>query len=89
MPRFNYVQLKMIEIDKWIKGEQIQRDPGKDFILNWINTNASQARFSWESSQCRKCKNWQLCGHLLKKNCPNFCEEDYQNEKGKIEKSIY
>lgn len=35
--------------DKWLEGERICRDPGQQFILDWIKNNAIKYRKEWEN----------------------------------------
>lgn len=41
-------QINQIEIDKWLEGERICRDPGQQFVREWINKNSLKFRTEWE-----------------------------------------
>ncbi len=69
---FMQAQIKRIEIDKWCEGCSTKRDPGKEFIFNWIKNYAREFRYKWEHSSCKSCQNAKDCGHLVKKDCKNF-----------------
>lgn len=43
-------QIHQIEIDKWLEGERICRDPGQQFVREWITQNSLSFRKQWESS---------------------------------------
>ena len=42
-------QIHQIEVDKWLYGEQIGRDPGNEYVMWWIKTHAAQYRAEWEA----------------------------------------
>ncbi|MCX6567291.1 MAG: hypothetical protein NTW38_12875 [Candidatus Aminicenantes bacterium] len=42
--RFLEKQRKKIDEEKWIEGTRICRDPGQEFVTNWINKNAEKFR---------------------------------------------
>ena len=73
--RFNDVEIRRIEIDKWCLGCEIKQDPGQRFILDWIKENAKSFRESWEISCCKSCANWEVCGWQTKKVCNNYIGE--------------
>lgn len=43
-------QINQIEIDKWLEGERICRDPGQTYVREWIKQNSLSFRKQWESS---------------------------------------
>jgi len=79
MTKIMHIQIKKIDIDKWNEGCRINKDPGKEFVISWIEKNADWFRNAWNSSQCKSCLKWRECGYLLTKDCQNF-EEDYFRE---------
>jgi hypothetical protein len=72
MKSFMIAQKKRIEVDKWYEGCRIQKDPGKSYILNWIENNAAQFREAWEKSVCRECPQSLDCGHEVVRDCNYF-----------------
>lgn len=70
--RFMQVQLTKIQVDKWCAGCGMQRDPGSDYVLDWIAKHAQWFRSEWEHSRCRECSSWRDCGHLLKQDCHTY-----------------
>jgi hypothetical protein len=70
--RFKQIQIKRIEIDKWYEGEKKKRDPGAEYVFNWIGTRAPSFRQQWEESKCQSCSKWRMCGHSVKTDCSDF-----------------
>jgi len=68
-----------IEKDKWFKGIQIHKDPGDDFIFDWVQYNSQEFRDKWELSQCKHCVSAFCCGHYLKTKCNNFEKRKEKN----------
>ena len=44
---FMLAQKEAIEVAKWLLGEKIGRDPGEEYILQWIKENAEEFRRNW------------------------------------------
>ena len=42
-------QVKQIELDKWLEGERICRDPGQQYVREWIKNKSLLFRTQWES----------------------------------------
>jgi hypothetical protein len=61
-----------IDIDKWKKGEEIKKDPGQEYIIEWIEKNAAWFRDAWENSKCKFCKHVLWCGYKVEKECSGF-----------------
>ena len=40
-------QKDAIEVAKWLLGEKIGRDPGEEFVTEWIRENAAEFRKNW------------------------------------------
>lgn len=40
-------QKEAIEVAKWLLGEKIGRDPGDEFVIEWIKENAEEFRRDW------------------------------------------
>lgn len=40
-------QTDAIEVAKWLLGEKLGRDPGDEFIVQWIRDNAEEFRRNW------------------------------------------
>jgi hypothetical protein len=70
--RFRQVQIKKIEVDKWCAGCGMQRDPGSEYVLEWINRHAQWFRNQWEVSRCRRCSSWCNCGHFVREDCHTY-----------------
>jgi len=70
--RFIESQKHRIEFEKWIEGEKLKKDPGDEYILEWILKNAPDFRKQWEESDCVECIKWRECGYLVKKECDEF-----------------
>jgi hypothetical protein len=73
--KFLHVQVRRIEHDKWCEGCGIGRDPGREYVMNWILNYAGQYRHAWNNSLCKGCKNYKECGLFVVKNCEKY--EDY------------
>lgn len=69
---FLKAQVKSIETAKWYEGERRHQDPGDEFCVDWITSNAPVFRKQWEESRCCKCFNADKCGHKLVKRCKEF-----------------
>jgi hypothetical protein len=74
MQKYILVQKRKIEIEKWCEGCRIKRDPGKEFVLNWIFENAAWFRNAWDKAVCKKCYFVDECGFDVKQYCKNFKE---------------
>jgi hypothetical protein len=70
--RFVGSERRKIDIDKWCTGCEIKKDPGNDYIIDWINKNAIWFRNAWEISDCKTCKKWENCGWKAERNCKDF-----------------
>lgn len=44
---FMLAQKEAIEVAKWLLGEKIGRDPGDEFVIEWIKENAEEFRRDW------------------------------------------
>ena len=67
---FTSAQAKAIEISKWMEGERLNYDPGQDYILKWIDSNAKQFKEDWDKSICSNCK--KDCKYKNLPVCNNF-----------------
>ena len=70
--KYLHAEMNKINEDKWYEGEHIGRDPGTNYIVDWVNKNAANWRTSWEKSKCQHCSWWRQCGHSLKEQCDKF-----------------
>jgi hypothetical protein len=70
--KFMKLECNVINYWKWLEGERIGRDPGQEFVMNWIRTSAAEFRLGWDVSNCKNCKHIQKCGYKLKQDCENF-----------------
>jgi hypothetical protein len=66
------IEKNKIEIDKWRKGVELNKDPGDQYIIEWIEKNASWFRESWDNSNCKYCIHWKWCGWKVEKDCSGF-----------------
>lgn len=41
---FMQKQIAEIELQKWLEGERIGRDPGEEFVRKWIEEHAEEYR---------------------------------------------
>jgi hypothetical protein len=69
---FLLVEIKRIEIDKWIEGEKIHDDPGPRYVERWISEYAQEFRLQWLNSDCHVCVSAINCGYNLKCQCKSF-----------------
>lgn len=46
---FMEAQTDAIEVAKWLLGEQLGRDPGQEFVFQWIRENGKDFRDNWEN----------------------------------------
>jgi hypothetical protein len=74
--KFIHNEKTKIDIEKWNKGIEIKRDPGQEYIIEWINKNAKWFRESWEISQCKTCKHCLWCGYKVEKECNGYTKEE-------------
>ena len=74
LEKFIKAEIHKIDIDKWIFGEQIKRDPGREYILEWIDKNAPNFRQSWNKSKCKDCLNCEICGYNLLSACNGYID---------------
>ena len=65
-------QVERINVEKWCEGCRIQRDPGPEFVIHWINQNAARFREEWEQSRCKECHNCFQCGYKATRDCCEF-----------------
>jgi hypothetical protein len=68
--KFIDAETQAIEVAKWIEGEKIQRDPGKSFVVQWIQQYAKDFKEMWDKSCCKSCKN--KCKHNNTTDCNSF-----------------
>lgn len=40
-------QIHTIEESKWYEGERIGRDPGQQYVMEWIQSNSIHYRVEW------------------------------------------
>ncbi len=74
MRSFMRAQSKKIEIEKWCEGVRMQRDPGMEFVVNWILNHGEWFRRAWEKSLCCKCRLSGYCGYEVREHCVQFSE---------------
>jgi hypothetical protein len=73
--KFISVEIKKINIDKWIEGEKRHSDPGQEYTLFWIKEKAEEFRTSWDNSKCKTCIFCCDCGHNILSACENYKNE--------------
>jgi len=79
MHKFITVQRKRIDEEKWHQGCNIKKDPGQEFILEWIDNNAAEYRQAWNASKCKSCIHWQHCGYRVRIKCNSYEKENHGN----------
>ena len=72
MKEFLIAQKRKIEIDKWCEGCDTTRDPGQDYIMDWIDQNGKWFRQAWEKSLCKACRFSHQCGHNVLQMCDGY-----------------
>ena len=75
--RFIRAEQKLIELSKWVKGEEIKADPGNKFVQDWITKYAKDFRTYWEQSCCKDCIH--DCAYQCKAFCDRY-ERDIRNK---------
>jgi len=70
--RFVEAERRRIDVDKWHEGEKQRKDPGEEYVKEWIEKNALWFREAWNVSDCKFCNNWEACGYLVKQDCKNY-----------------
>jgi len=68
-------EIHRIELEKWIEGEKLHRDPGNDYIFQWIEKHGSEFHTKFISSKCRFCFNVYFCKNVIEDNCNLFRHE--------------
>ena len=44
---FMAAQTDAIEVAKWLLGEKLGRDPGQEFVMQWIKEHGQEFRDNW------------------------------------------
>ena len=44
---FMAAQTDVIEVAKWLLGEKLRRDPGQEFVMQWIKEHGQEFRDNW------------------------------------------
>lgn len=44
---FIAAQTDAIEVAKWLLGEKLGRDPGQEFVMQWIKEHGQEFRDNW------------------------------------------
>lgn len=44
---FMAAQADAIEVAKWLLGEKLGRDPGQEFVMQWIKEHGHEFRDNW------------------------------------------
>lgn len=44
---FMSAQTDAIEVAKWLLGEKLGRDPGQEFVMQWIKEHGHEFRDNW------------------------------------------
>lgn len=44
---FMAAQTEAIEVAKWLIGEKLGRDPGQEFVMQWIKEHGQEFRDNW------------------------------------------
>lgn len=75
MNRYMLTQRRKIEIDKWLEGCRIGKDPGMEFVFNRIQRNAEIFCRAWEQSLYVNYVLIETCGHEVKRQCAEYKEQ--------------
>ena len=67
---FVKAEVQAIQIAKWLEGERLNKDPGDDFIPQWIQKHAKEFRQKWKESKCQYCS--KKCRYKNISKCSNF-----------------
>jgi hypothetical protein len=72
----NFIKAEVHYLDdaKYLEGINIHKDPGNEFVMNWIATSSKSFREKWDMSACKNCCHGGICGDRLKSNCNDFEE---------------
>lgn len=54
---FMLAQKDAIEVAKWLLGEKLGRDPGQEFVAQWIAENSLDFRNNWTTYSAEWYKN--------------------------------
>ena len=73
--RFIESEKTKIEIDKWNHGTEIHKDPGDNYVLDWIVKHAPWFRNAWEDSKCKTCIHWKWCGWKVENDCKGYIND--------------
>jgi len=68
---FINAEVKAIEIAKWLAGERMKKDPGNDFVSQWIQNKAKKYRQKWKESKCQYCS-IEKCRYKNTSKCSKF-----------------
>jgi len=79
MYKFLNAQKKRIEIEKWLEGERNHKDPGHEFVIEWIKHNAAWFREKWQVSLCQSCIFAAECGYEVRQSCIKY-EKYYKDQ---------
>lgn len=69
---FIHSEVEKIKIDKWIEGEKRHEDPGSEYEVHWVDTNAKNYRDAWCNSKCRTCSHRRECGYKTLSACEEY-----------------
>lgn len=69
-------QRRKIEIEKWCEGIRLKRDPGDEFVMQWIFNYGDWFRQSWNRSLCSHCALARKCGHEVRDRCDQFMKKN-------------
>lgn len=72
--KFIDTETKIIEISKWIAGEKLKRDPGEEYVAQWVSDHAEELRDAWNKSKCKTCG--KECNHNMKIYCEEYIPEE-------------
>jgi hypothetical protein len=77
--KYMRAQCTEIDVDKWFEGIKCCKDPGQEYILDWITTKGESFRKKWDDSCCSQCGKWnrsihhsRICCLQMLKECKGF-----------------
>jgi len=74
--KFIEIEMKKIDLDKYFQGIKIHKDPGQDYVMQWIDNNSANFRKKWEESDCKSCSHWKKCGINMCKDCQLYFHDE-------------
>jgi len=68
-------EIHKLELDKWVEGEKIKKDPGEEFVERWVGEDGKAFHERFVISRCRLCVNVYKCPHVTSPDCVSYSPE--------------